>query len=89
MRSESTRVHTIAANAATFSPRTLSLPQDKYKQLVREWRLPTRAAETSAVVGPFFWHELVELDGEKHLRKYSQSTFPAHRHLASVQEAED
>ena len=79
----------MAENANTFSPRTISLPRDKYKDLVHEWRLPTRAAETSAVVGPFFWHELVELDGEKHLRKYSQSTFPAHRHLASVQEAVD
>ena len=63
------RVHPMAENANTFSPRTISLPRDKYKDLVHEWRLPTRAAETSAVVGPFSWHELVELDGEKHLRK--------------------
>ena len=74
------RVQPTAKKPDTFSPRTVSLPVEKYKDLVREWRLPTRAAESSAVVGPFFWYEPHDLNGKKYLRKY---TIPV-CHSASV-----
>ena len=65
----SLRVHPMAKKPHTFSPRTISIPKEKYKGLVYEWRLPLRVAETSAVVGPFFWFERYERDGEEYLRK--------------------
>lgn len=63
------RVHQLAVDSNTFSPRVISLPKDKYRDLVREWHLPTRGAETSAAVGPFFWHDFEESLDDEHLRE--------------------
>ncbi|EMR67371.1 hypothetical protein UCREL1_5631 [Eutypa lata UCREL1] len=60
-------VHQLANDPNTFSPRVISIPKDKYRGLVREWHLPARAVETSAVVGPFFWYDFEEHDDDKHM----------------------
>lgn len=44
------RVHQEAEDPDTFSPSVISLPKDKYRSFVREWHLPARVVETSAVV---------------------------------------
>ena len=62
------RVQTNARDPDTFSPNTISLPKDKYDTMVRAFRLPKRGLETSAVVGPFFWSWVDDLDSQPYLR---------------------
>lgn len=62
------RVQNNARHPDTFSPKTISLPRDKYDAMVRAFRLPRRGIETSAVVGPFFWSWVDELDSRPYMR---------------------
>lgn len=63
------RVHHEAVDVDTFSPSVISLPKDRYQGIVREWHLPARAVETSAVVGPFFWYGFDEYGDDKYMRE--------------------
>ncbi|TQV95836.1 Mg2+ transporter protein, CorA-like/Zinc transport protein ZntB [Cordyceps javanica] len=45
-----------ALHADTFMDRTLSLNKNVYESMVRTMQLPTKHIESTAVVGPFFWH---------------------------------
>ncbi|KAI5925134.1 hypothetical protein F4810DRAFT_89997 [Camillea tinctor] len=47
-----------------FELNFISLPIKHYKSLVREMRLPLRALEAAAAVGPFFWWTYEEGDAE-------------------------
>lgn len=49
-------------------PKVISLPKDSYENMVRVMKLPFRAIETSAVVGPFFWCAYDQDDENPHLR---------------------
>lgn len=51
-------------------PKVISLPKDSYETMVRVLKLPFRAIETTAVVGPFFWcaHDQDDDDDDPHLR---------------------
>ncbi|KAI1341422.1 hypothetical protein F5Y15DRAFT_431189 [Xylariaceae sp. FL0016] len=42
-------------NQKTFDPNVVSLEKDRYEAVVRKMKLPFRALESSAAVGPFFW----------------------------------
>lgn len=53
----------------TFMPKVISLPKDSYENMVRVLKLPFRAIETTAVVGPFFWCTYDQDDDDPHLRK--------------------
>jgi hypothetical protein len=61
----------VQANAMdkdTFMPKVISLPKKSYENMVREFSLPFRAIETSAVVGPFFWSAYDQDDDDPHLQ---------------------
>lgn len=47
-----------AKHNETFTPKYISLPKDKYVSMVRAFRLPLKAIETTSAVGPFFWSAL-------------------------------
>jgi Mg2+ and Co2+ transporter CorA len=57
-----------AKDKDTFMPKVLSLPKDSYENMVRVMRLPFRAIETTAVVGPFFWCAYDQDDEDPHLQ---------------------
>ncbi|KND95085.1 hypothetical protein TOPH_00642 [Tolypocladium ophioglossoides CBS 100239] len=52
----------------TFTPKVISLPKDSYEKMVRVLKLPFRAIETTAVVGPFFWCAYDQDDDDPHLQ---------------------
>ncbi|KAF7547798.1 hypothetical protein G7Z17_g7492 [Cylindrodendrum hubeiense] len=52
----------------TFAPKVISLPKDTYESMVRAMKLPFRAIETSAVVGPFFWSSHDQDEDDPHLQ---------------------
>ncbi|PNY27947.1 Uncharacterized protein TCAP_02130 [Tolypocladium capitatum] len=52
----------------TFMPKVISLPRDSYEKMVRVLKLPFRAIETTAVVGPFFWCAHDQDDDDPHLQ---------------------
>ncbi|KAH6888545.1 hypothetical protein B0T10DRAFT_55957 [Thelonectria olida] len=52
----------------TFKQKVISLPHDTYESMVRHMRLPARAIETTAVVGPFFWCSYDDDEEDPHLQ---------------------
>ncbi len=57
-----------AKHPETFAPHVISFSADQYEALVRTFRLPFRAIEGTAVVGPFFWCALDQDDENPHLQ---------------------
>lgn len=57
-----------ANNPDTFSPNYISLTASEYESMVRAFRLPYRAIEGGAVVGPFFWSAFDQDDVDPHLQ---------------------
>ncbi|KAM4060193.1 corA-like Mg2+ transporter protein [Hirsutella rhossiliensis] len=57
-----------AKDRDTFTPKVVSLPRNSYEKMVRVLKLPFRAIETTAVVGPFFWCAYDQDDDEPHLQ---------------------
>ena len=54
----------------------ISFTEQHYKLLVREMRLSSQVAESSSVVGPFFWWAYVKDPqdaGDDYLRKFTTS----------------
>jgi hypothetical protein len=61
----------------TFTPDTITLSHASYESMVRTFRLPFRAIESTAVVGPFFWSTLNQDDEEDPcLRMSTLSSLP-------------
>ncbi|KAI0595451.1 hypothetical protein F4775DRAFT_585507 [Biscogniauxia sp. FL1348] len=52
---QNTRYQQDVADQRTFDLDVVSLPVKAYESLVRKLRLPLRALEAAAAVGPFFW----------------------------------
>lgn len=63
------RVQRNASDKDTFMPKVISLQKDNYESMVRVMKLPFRAIETTAVVGPFFWSSHDQDDDDPHLRE--------------------
>ncbi|KAH6998699.1 hypothetical protein BKA56DRAFT_665262 [Ilyonectria sp. MPI-CAGE-AT-0026] len=57
-----------ASDKDTFMPKVISLQKDNYESMVRVMKLPFRAIETTAVVGPFFWSCHDQDDDDPHLQ---------------------
>jgi hypothetical protein len=51
-------------------PKVISLPKAAYANMVKVLALPSRAIETSSIVGPFFWSGYDQDDENPHLRKF-------------------
>lgn len=63
----SVQVH--ARQSQTFAPKHISLAKDDYKSMVRAFKLPLKAIETTSVVGPFFWSALTGDEDDRYLRE--------------------
>src|SRR5262249_26892862 len=49
-------------------PLVITLTHASYESMVRTFRLPFRAIESTSVVGPFFWSSIDQDDEDPHLR---------------------
>ncbi|KAH7328508.1 hypothetical protein B0I35DRAFT_403864 [Stachybotrys elegans] len=56
-----------AKDKDTFMPKVISLPKEAYANMVNVLALPSRAIETSSIVGPFFWSSYDQDDDNPHL----------------------
>ncbi|KAI5922196.1 hypothetical protein F4810DRAFT_299966 [Camillea tinctor] len=52
----------------TFAPEVISLPHDLYISMAKKMRLPLKAIEGSALVGPFFWCAYDQDEEDPHLQ---------------------
>ncbi|SPO01163.1 uncharacterized protein DNG_03910 [Cephalotrichum gorgonifer] len=57
-----------AKHNETFSPNVITLTHEQYDVMVRGMRLPFRAIEGTAVVGPFFWSSFDQDDEDPRLQ---------------------
>ncbi|KAF4977947.1 hypothetical protein FZEAL_5595 [Fusarium zealandicum] len=57
-----------AKNPDTFTPDVISLPYECYRNMAGTFKLPTRAIEASAAVGPLFWSSEDHDDDDPHLQ---------------------